>query len=76
MILLLPSPICGNLKILCLWRSAIACGGGDGGGVLLHQKVSMWGWLAWLGSAWLCFLAQKKLLDSYHDSFMSLLINT
>jgi hypothetical protein len=36
----------------------------------------MWGWLAWLGSAWLCFLAQKKLLDSYHDSFMSLLINT
>jgi hypothetical protein len=51
MILLLPSPICGNLKILCLWRSAIACGGGDGGGVPLHQKVSMWGWLAWLGLA-------------------------
>jgi hypothetical protein len=38
----------------------------------------MWGWLAWLGWAWLGFgvLAQKKLLDSYHDSFMSLLINT
>lgn len=48
MILLLPSPICGNLKILCLWRSAIACGGG---GVLLHWKVSMWGSLTWLGLA-------------------------
>jgi hypothetical protein len=33
------------------------------------------GW-AWLGLAWLCVLAQKNLLDSYHDSFMSLLINT